>query len=234
MDPPMKKALHILILLLAINFLLIAGAAVWLGRSAHMDRQKLEAIREILFPRTESPQAATRPTTKPATQPATRLEQLLAREAQLPATERVVQLQRSFDAQAAILDHRRQQLEDLQQQISLAQAQLLRDRETLQSHKQELLTREQKENRLKADKGFQDSLSRYEAMRPNQVKEIFMGLDDRTVMNYLQAMEPRQAAKIIKEFKTPAEMDRIGKIMEMMRQAKSATAGAQQPATGNP
>lgn len=222
----MKKVWHILIVLLAIHFLLVVAAAIWLQRAGHVDRQKLEAIRDILFPAPDSATPATQPSTRPATQPGTRLEQLLARQSALPAGNPVELSQRSFDAQVAILDHRRQQLEDLQQQISLAQAQLLRDRQTLQTHKDELLAREQKENRLKADKGFQDSLRRYEAMRARQVKAIFMDLDDRTVMNYLQAMEPRQAAKIIKEFKTPTELDRIGRIMEMMRRSKAASANA--------
>jgi hypothetical protein len=36
-------------------------------------------------------------------------------------------------------------------------------------------------------------------------------------------MEPRIATKIMKEFKTADETDRVGKVMEKMRQAQAST-----------
>jgi hypothetical protein len=50
-----------------------------------------------------------------------------------------------------------------------------------------------------------------------------MTLDDATVMNYLQAMEPREAAKVIKEFKSPEETARIQNVLERMRLAQLPT-----------
>ena len=62
-------------------------------------------------------------------------------------------------------------------------------------------------------------------MPGKQVKTIFMSLDEETMRQYLQAMEPRVAAKIMKEFKSQEETARIQKVMEAMRtneqQAKS-------------
>jgi hypothetical protein len=40
---------------------------------------------------------------------------------------------------------------------------------------------------------------------------------------YLEAMDPRAVAKIVKEYKTPDELDRIQKIMEKIRKAEPAT-----------
>ena len=54
-------------------------------------------------------------------------------------------------------------------------------------------------------------------------------LADDVVVRYLRAMEPRQAAKIIKEFKTPAEVQRVKLLMEQVRAAESGSASAQQP-----
>ena len=59
-------------------------------------------------------------------------------------------------------------------------------------------------------------------MPPKQVKQIFATLDDQTVVNFLQAMEPRTAAKIIKEFKTDDEVARMQKVLEKMRQAQAS------------
>jgi hypothetical protein len=43
-------------------------------------------------------------------------------------------------------------------------------------------------------------------------------------------MDPRQAAKIMKEFKTPEEISRVQMVMERIRQAQS-DAAATQPAS---
>ena len=56
---------------------------------------------------------------------------------------------------------------------------------------QKVSEREQQATKLATDKGFQDALERYNVMPGKQVKQIFMTLDDQTVVNFLQAMEPR-------------------------------------------
>src|SRR5262249_51913495 len=81
------------------------------------------------------------------------------------------------------------------------------------------------------DKGFEDSLKLYKSMQGKQVKQIFMGLPDDTVVRYLEAMEPRNASKIIREFKTPGERQGINRLRERRRQGEVAAA-ATQPATG--
>jgi hypothetical protein len=101
-----------------------------------------------------------------------------------------------------------------------------KDRTALDGREKALAEREQQATRLANDKGFQDSLALYATLPPKQVKTIFMGLDDPTVMNYLQAMEKRSAGKIIKEFKSPEETTRIQKILERMRLAEASAAAA--------
>ena len=99
---------------------------------------------------------------------------------------------------------------------------MMRDRVALRREKLELKKKEEQATKLASDQGFQDALARYIAMQPRQVKQIFSTLDDQTVVNFLQAMEPRTAAKIIKEFKTDSEIARVQKILEMMRQAQAS------------
>ena len=60
----MKKLWSVFVHTLAINFLLLAAAAGWLWKSAHVDRTKAEAVRDVLFPKEEVTAAG------PATQPA--------------------------------------------------------------------------------------------------------------------------------------------------------------------
>ena len=70
-----------------------------------------------------------------------------------------------------------------------------------------------------------DTLTLYNSMQAKQVKTIFATLDDDTVVRFLSAMQPRTAAKIVKEFKSPEETARIQRVMERMRQNPAAAPG---------
>src|SRR5439155_17943458 len=99
---------------------------------------------------------------------------------------------------------------------------MARDRVAFETEKLGLKKREEQSAKLATDQGFQDALQRYIAMQPRQVKQIFTTLDDQTVVNFLQAMEPKTAAKIIKECKTDEEIARMQKVLEKMRQAQAS------------
>ena len=219
----MKKLFDVIVLLLAINFLAIAGGAAWLVKTQHVDRDKVKQIKEVLFPA-----PATQPTTQPvvdaANQPTLNLDQLVARESGKSAAEQVEDIQHSFDAQMAQLDRREREVKGLQQQVDLAKTQMAKDRAAAWTRKKRnCRNRRMKPTSLPPDQGFQDALARYIAMDPKQVKQIFMTLDDQTMMNYLQAMEPRPAAKIIAQFKTDDEIARVQKVLERMRQPQAST-----------
>ena len=98
---------------------------------------------------------------------------------------------------------------------------MARNRAAVEAEKTDLKSQQDAAAKLATDQGFQDALNRYIAMPPKEVKQVFSTLDDQTVVNFLQAMEPKQAAKIIKEYKTDEEVARIQKIMEKMRLAQA-------------
>jgi hypothetical protein len=214
-----KKLFQVIILTLAMNFLLLAGGVGWLYRSGHLDRERIADVKKLLFP--PPPEAA--PTTQPdpTTQPALRLDDLLVRASGRSAGEQVEFIQQTFDAQAAQLDRRERELADLQRQVDLAKQQMAHDRAKLAQDQQDLASRQTQESKLATDKGFQDSLQLYNSMPAKQVKQVFMTLGDDVVQRYLEAMEPRTAAKIIREFKAPEEVERIQRVLERMRQANS-------------
>ncbi len=153
----------------------------------------------------------------PTTQPTMRLDQLIAKASGRSAVAQVELIHQAFDAEVAQLDRRERELTDLQRQVDLAKEQLGIDRSKLTKDQQSLAANQHEQTKLASDKGFQDSLALYTSMSGAQVKKIFMTLDDAAVQQYLQAMEPKQAAKIIKEFKSPDELIRIQKILEKVR-----------------
>jgi hypothetical protein len=216
-----KRIFNVLVLTLAANFLAAAGGVFWLYNTGHLDPARARAIKDILFPPKQPAQApATQPSDADAPSHAVlRLEELLAKTAGRPASEQLEAIRGSLDAQAAQLDHAYRRLIALQQQVDAAQTQVRADRAALDADRKALEDREKEAQRLAADKGFADSLTLYETLPAKQVKAVFMGLEDATVIQYLQAMEPRTAAKITKEFKSPEETERLKKLMEQMRQA---------------
>lgn len=220
----MKKMLHVIMALLAINFLAIGGAVGWLVQTKRLDKDKIHAIKDIVFPATT--QASTTQSTDEAsatTKPSDSLEALLARSSGRTPTEQIETIQRNFDTQMAQLDRRERELNDLQRQVELSKQQMARDRAALDAERKALEAQKAEAAKLASDKGFQDSLALYNTMDAKQVKQIFLAMDDNTILQYLEAMEPRSAARIVKEFKSPVEITRIQKVMEKMRQAQAST-----------
>jgi flagellar motility protein MotE (MotC chaperone) len=232
-----KNLATAVLMVISINFLALAGGAGWLFQSGHLNRDRVKAIREVMFP------PATQPTTQPSEEVAavapssqTRLDELLARHiGSRSAAEQADYLQRTFDAQMGQLDQRQRQLEDLQRLVSAAQTQLQTDKTKLTADQQKLADNKDQAAKLAADQGFQDSLSLYNSMPAKQVKAVFLAMDDDAVVNYLRAMEPKSAAKILKEFKSPEETERVHKLMDRMREPVPVpTTQPTQPATGSP
>ena len=218
----MKKLLNVIVLTLALNFLALAGGVGYLFQSGKLDRARVVDIRKIVFPPPVPPAAQTQPAAvePAATQPLVKLEELLGQRAGMPAGQQLEFLQQTFDAKTAELDRRQRELLALKDQVERAQAELTAGRAELLAEQRRLDDRESETARLAADKGFQDSLAVYSSTPARQVKKIFATLDDDTVVRYLRAMEPRAASKIVKEFKTATEVDRIQQILEKIRRAE--------------
>lgn len=231
----MKKILTLAIVLLALHFLAVAGAVAFLVTSGRLDKPRAAQIAELLFPPPSS-QPATQPTTRVAastTRPLLRLEELLAKQAGRPAAEQVDFIRNAFDEQYAQLDRRTRELEDLQRQIEAARDQLARDRAGHEARQRTLDSRESERARLERDEGFQAELQLYQQMPTAQVKRVFLGLDDETVARYLQAMQPRTASRILREFKTPEEVARLQTILDRIRKSPSTEGAGNPAAPGN-
>jgi hypothetical protein len=218
----LRKLMQVIVLTLALNFVALAGAVGWLFQSGKLDREKLHAIRELVMDTAAEEAPATQPATAPASQPVLQLDNLLAEQVGKPATEQIQFLQSAFDARLAMLERRQRELVNLQEQVELAKQQLSKDREALEADRAALQARVEQEAIRESDRGFQDALALYTSMPAKQVKNVFMTLDDETVVQFLQAMQPRTAAKIIKEFKTSDELERIRVILEQLRLAEAS------------
>jgi len=228
-----KKLLNVLVLTLAMNFLLAAGGVGWLFQSGHLDKTKVAALHEVVFPTSQPTAPTTQPaptTVGPTTRPLLRLDELLAKHAGRRAGEQVEVVQQTVDTQSAVLDRRAREVEYLQTRVAAEQKRLAESSTALTADRRQLDDQKQQAAQAAGDKGFDDSLKLYSAMPPKQVKAVFMGLPEDAVVRFLQAMPPRTATKIVKEFKTPDESARMNRLLEKLRQGQ-AFAGGDQPST---
>ena len=227
----MKKLFDTLVLLLAINFLAVAGAAGWLAQSGHLDKPRIEAIKEIMFPKPPVEAPATQPAAPEGPPPASQgLQQLLAKHALgHSSADQAEFAQQTLDVTMAQLDRREREVADREQQVARANDRLAEDRKSLEADRQKLADQGKQADKLKSDQGFQDTLNLYNTMPAKQVKGIFMSMDESSAAEYLDAMQPRTATKILKEFKSPADADRLKRILDKMRHPPGGNSPATQP-----
>ena len=119
----------------------------------------------------------------------------------------------------AMLSRRGRELADQQRQIELAQRQLVKDRELFAGERAAFEAHQQQAVAVVTDAAFEAALELCTRMPARQAKQVFAGLDDESVIRYLRAMDPRAASRIIKEFKSPQEIEQIQRILETMRKA---------------
>lgn len=223
----MKRLWNVFVLTLAVNFLAVAVGVAYLYNDGRLDRGRIDAIKAVLYPPPATQPAASQPAAEAQPEPVLKLGELLEQKSGLSTSEQLQFIQQTFDARMAELDRRQRELGDLQRQVDLANATLARDRTALEAEKKRVAEREQLAARLASDEGFQASLELYKSLPARQVKAAFMTMDDETVKRYLQAMEPRRAAKIVREFKTPDEQQRIQRVIDQMRGGSDSSVAEQ-------
>jgi hypothetical protein len=211
-----KKLMSVVTLVLALNFIGVVAGTAWVWKSGHVDKEKLKALKLVLYPADSQP--ATEPVTgAPTTAPVDRLDELLAKAAGRPASEQIQYIKDQFTSDMAELDRQKVELMDLRAQDDMARNQAADAMAKVVEARAALAQAKADDEKVKSASGFKDTLALYEIMPTKQVKTIFMTLGDPTVVAYLDAMPPARAAKIIKEFKSPEETDRIQKVLERLR-----------------
>ena len=54
-------------------------------------------------------------------------------------------------------------------------------------------------------------------MEPRRAKEVLSGLPEDLAAQFLAAMKPKKASRIIGMFRTPAEMAKLQRLLDLMR-----------------
>jgi flagellar motility protein MotE (MotC chaperone) len=200
------KALYNLLAIVAIATLLIVGGLVgYLVVDGRLNSQSAELIAKVLRGESIVPAATTQPAaaSQPATQPSTTNSSFQAIELQLAQIER-----------------ERKEISDRFARLKDAELKLILDREAMLRQKHDFDQQVQVQQKTSEDEGFNKALTLYTQMPPKLAKEDFMKLDTDIVVRYLMNMKKQVSAKILKEFKTPAEQEKRQQILEQIRTQK--------------
>jgi len=149
----MKKLLSVFAWTLALNFLALIGGLAILYRAGNLNKEKVHQIKELVFaPATQPTEEAVAAVRDPATQPTLKLEEMLAKVSGRSASEQVEFMQRTFDAQMAVLDRRFQELQSQRKTVEDARTQIDQERKALGAGQQKLAAAQQQEKKIAEDK----------------------------------------------------------------------------------
>ncbi len=199
-----RKLWDIVSILAVANILAMGVLVLVLAMTGGLSANKLRLVRDVIGGRPlPVPEAPTQGAAADGSDLAT-AGQMIARE---QTQTQILQLQ---------IDQQLRELKDFQLQLDQKRDALDARIAQLEQDRRYWLAQRDAENTLLESEGFRKTLAIYEAMPPDQAKDLFMTLDDAEVVRFLSAMDERKAAKIAKAFTTDVEKVRLRKVLERM------------------
>lgn len=220
------KTLFAVISILAILHVLAAlGFVGWMVATERVDRERLEKIQTIFeksVPDAKAEAAKQQKIDDAATEQAARLAALQGRSAGPESiTQRLVAEQQRNEITLRQIERTREEVESLQRNLQLAQKRVEDQYAQLMDEKKQLEQRLAEIEKQRNDEGFKKAVELYESLPSKQTKSMFMTLLRNNqidqVVAYMEAMEPRKAAGVLKEFKTPDEIAKAVELTEQLR-----------------
>ena len=215
----MKTIVNALLIIMVVHVLAVIGFAGWMFASGRISGERVEKVQEIFaFPvavqkKQEEQAAAEAQAIADATPPDFG--------AIASTAEKLAEEQERNEMLLRQLERTRQEIKSLNANLHLSRTRMERERTETQHIRDAL---EQKLADIEAqlnDEGFKKAIAMYEGLPPKQVKKMFMTLVEQggseQVVDYLDAMQPRIAAAVLKEFKTDAEVVQAVQLTEQLR-----------------
>ncbi|HVS70109.1 MAG TPA: hypothetical protein VHQ47_02525 [Phycisphaerae bacterium] len=231
----MKKIASFLSLLAIFNLLALAAVIIYLSSTNRLDGAKAHAIADLLRHQGEPPalreKLADILDPKPAaTAPATQSAATQSSDGDIPlaasAQDRLDFARQAMEQERLRLETQAQDLQHRQELLEREQAAFAQKVDALEKDKKDFDARVAAASTKTKDDNFQKSLALYDQMKPDQIKEIFVGMQPDVVADFLLAMDPSRAGKIIGEFQTDQEQKYIASVLELIRTRGTDSASA--------
>jgi flagellar motility protein MotE (MotC chaperone) len=241
----MKKILSILNMIAILTFLMLVGLLAYLAGTGRLDKEKAQTVLDlirhqgtpaglrdqvygVLVPTTATAPA---PASAPAATPGTDDAPTAA-----SASDRIEYAREAMEQEQLRLEHEAQELQRRQQLLDQKRSEIDAKLAELDSQKKAFQQQAAATQAAGQSEAFAKSLDLYNELKPKQVKDLFIVLPPGDAAEYLKAMDPSSAAKIIAEFKTPEERSYIATVLDKIRTAAPAVGmqSASDPATTAP
>jgi chromosome segregation ATPase len=221
----MKTLWQAISVIAVLHVLLALGLLVFLVGTDRLNRERVSAVKDTFETTIAAEQQAEQEAAKleqEAKEQAERLARLTGADQTVVTTaERLEEDQRRTEYALQRLERTREEIEDLKRNLTLLQ-QSAREQQQEVAEKQQAFERMVKEWREQRNgEGFGQAVELYEQLPPKQTKSMFIelleegGMDE--VVRYLEAMQPRKAAGVLREFKTDEELSWAVQLTERLR-----------------
>lgn len=223
----MKTLWNVFSIVLLINVLVLIGVATKLYTDGHISRARIERTVAIYTPTLEQEKKDLKKQVK--LEAAALLEEKnqqwrkKVEEGPVSVEDKInadIQQREQMDQIVSRLRRDRQALldamENYKNRIEQLQLQLSRQREQFEKRVEQTV-------RQAKSAGFKQAVAMYEQTKPRQAKQMFTKLINANasgrsqVIQYLAAMQPRNAAAVLKQFKTDQEITEAAGLIEGLR-----------------
>jgi flagellar motility protein MotE (MotC chaperone) len=121
------------------------------------------------------------------------------------------------------MDRQYKELQDRQAMADRKLQDIEQKRKGLEEIEKRIDDKVAKEKEGTDQQSFQKMLAIMKGMKPPQLKEILVQMDDAATVEVLKGLEARASAKVLAEFKTPQELERKRRYLDMIRTGEVAS-----------
>ncbi len=231
----MKLIWNVIVAFIIFNLLLAAGYVGWLYNTGYINGDRIDLVREV-FSLTVAEEEAMEEEARLLEEKAKQDRDQLARlesTGQGPTTLRDELDKATRADQTAIerINLFNQQNQALREEMARFQADHNRRVAELDAERAAFEKWIKDRAEQTEDENFLQVVSLYETQAPKQTKQAFQTLmalgDTDQVVEYLAAMSPRKAGKVLAQFKAPEEVPQAASLLEKLRQRGEYTIGDQ-------
>jgi hypothetical protein len=225
----MKKMISSLLIvtttMLVLNALLVGAGLIWLNSTHRLSSERVRKAVALFKPTLAQEEEAAKQAELDAAERAKELaqKQWMDQAAEGPATLseklKIDQQARELSAQKA--DRLSRDVADLRRRLEVDTQLLAKQRADIDARRKDVEEMAKREEKLRSDKDFQQTVAMYEKLPAKQAKQMLQTLltqeKKEQVVDYLAAMQMRKAAGVLKEFKTPQEVAQASELLELLR-----------------
>jgi len=217
------RTLWNLVSILAVTHLLAISMFVgWLWLSGRLDAQRVQTLRELFAQTIEQRQVAEaeQAAQQQAEQREAR-EQARAEDPPYPSAQQVRLLSRVEEREQQSLRRLQEEKRQLMEQLENVREKLREREEQFAAARRAWDESTKDAQQRKVDEQFAQALEQLELIPPKQAKAVLENLaatgNTKQAVSYIDAMNPRAAAKILREFKAADETQLATKLLERLR-----------------